>query len=200
MLIKLFFGYFIVQSNYFSIFVVHLNNLHFMKRLPLLVLALVVFASCNLEKTGYVNTGKLVEGYQEMIDAEAAFKLKTEKFNLKRDSISKAFQIEEQKFQSDAKSMSQKKVQEAYQALAQKGQYLGQQLQAEQQRLQMEGQAKIDSVITKVKDFVKTYGKENGYTYIFGSNDAGSVLYGSDEKDLTEEILKALNEEYSNKK
>lgn len=171
-----------------------------MKRLPLLVLALVVFASCNLEKTGYVNTGKLVEGYQEMIDAEAAFKLKTEKFNLKRDSISKAFQIEEQKFQSDAKSMSQKKVQEAYQALAQKGQYLGQQLQAEQQRLQMEGQAKIDSVITKVKDFVKTYGKENGYTYIFGSNDAGSVLYGSDEKDLTEEILKALNEEYSNKK
>ena len=37
----------------------------------------------------------------------------------------------------------------------------------------------------------------NNFNYILGSNEAGSVLYGDDAMDLTQEILKSLNEAYS---
>ena len=54
----------------------------------------------------------------------------------------------------------------------------------------------MDSVINKVNDFVEKYGKNNGYTFIFGKNRAGSVLYGTESKDITEAVTKAINEAY----
>ena len=95
--------------------------------------------------------------------------------------------------------MSQKKAQEAYEALGQKQQLLQQQIQFEQQQITQAFQAEIDSVIIKVKDYVKEYGKTNGYTYILGTSDASaSVMYGTDENDLTQTILDALNAQYIN--
>ena len=67
------------------------------------------------------------------------------------------------------------------------------QIQTEEQTLQTEGQQKIDTLITEVKDFVKDYGKKNNYTYILGANDAGSVMYGADGNDITQTVIDALN-------
>ncbi|MGB3145828.1 MAG: OmpH family outer membrane protein, partial [Maribacter sp.] len=122
--------------------------------------------------------------------------VKAEKLGKKRDSISQAFQMEAQAFQSKAETMSQSKAQEEYAAMQQKGQYIGQQLQQEDQILQTEGQVEMDSIVKTVKQEIKEYGKSNGYTYILGGGDGGSVLYGKDTNDLTDEIVKILNEKY----
>ena len=53
------------------------------------------------------------------------------------------------------------------------------------------------NIVNKVIGFVKDYGMSNNFNYILGSNEAGSVLYGDDAMDLTQEILKSLNEAYS---
>ncbi len=52
----------------------------------------------------------------------------------------------------------------------------------------------MDSMITKVKDFVKDYGEENDYTYIFGSNESANIIYAKEGLDITQEILEELNE------
>ena len=54
-------------------------------------------------------------------------------------------------------------------------------------------QKEIDTLVKQVKAFVKDYGKKNGYTFILGANEAGSVMYGADDKDITEDVIKALN-------
>jgi outer membrane protein len=89
--------------------------------------------------------------------------------------------------------MRQNKAEEEYQALLQKKQMQDYQLSNEEKTLQVEGQKQIDTLVKEVKAFIKDYGKKNGYTFILGANDAGSVLYGDDAKDITEIILKALN-------
>ncbi len=163
-----------------------------------LVLAMVVLGmvSCQQDKIGYVDKVKLMEKYQEKIDVEAKFKAKAEALTKKRDSISQAFQIEAQAFQAKAQSMSQKKAQEEYGIMQQKGQFIGQQLQQEDQLLQAEGQTEMDSIVSKVKKEIKAYGKANGYTYILGGGEGGSVLYGTDANDLTEQVVKILNDNY----
>jgi len=161
-----------------------------------LVLLVVFMASCKQEKTGYVDTVKLMEEYQERKDVEAAFDKKKEVFGKKRDSISQAFQLEAQAIEAKAKGMSQSKQQQEYAIFQQKAQFLGQQLQQEEQQMQSLGQAEIDSLVSKVKDKIKTYGTTNGYTYIFSGGDGGGVLYGKDLNDLTDAILKELNENY----
>ena len=84
-------------------------------------------------------------------------------------------------------------LQQEYQALRQKKQMQDYQLGNEEKMLQVEGQKEIDTLVKQVKAFVKDYGKKNGYTFILGANEAGSVMYGADDKDITEDVIKALN-------
>lgn len=167
-----------------------------MKKIVLGILVAASFVSCQQDKIAFVDNTKVINEYQEKKDIEAKFKGKIEVFDKKADSLSKAFQAEAQAFESGAKSMSQNAAQEKYNQLMQKRQMMGQQLQLEEQQLSQESQKEIDSLIKKVKSFIKDYGKKNGYTYVLGANDAGSVLYGDESKDITEEILQALNDGY----
>ncbi|MFI1744739.1 OmpH family outer membrane protein [Thalassobellus sediminis] len=168
-----------------------------MKKIIYVALAMLVLASCQKSnKIGFVDNGTIINDYQEKIDLEARFKIKQEAYSKKFDSIDQAFQLEVQKFQTDAKRMAQAKAQQKYQELGQKKQVLDQQRQIEAQQFQQSFQAELDSIIVKVKDFVKDYGKTNGYTYILGTSDAAAtVMYGADENDLTKAVLDALNAE-----
>jgi outer membrane protein len=166
-----------------------------MKKIIILAVVLTTMA-CQQNKIGYVDSVKLMDGYQEKIDVEARFKTKADAMTKKRDSISQSFQMELQAFQTKAQKMSQKNAQEEYGQLQQRGQFVGQQLQQEEQQLQQSSQAEMDTLVKKVKKEIKDYGKANGYTYILGGGDGGAVLYGEDAKDLTETILKILNDKY----
>ena len=166
-----------------------------MKKILVLAIAMVAMA-CQQNKIGYVDNVKLLDGYQEKIDVEAKFKTKADALAKKRDSISQAFQLELQEFQTKAQKMSQKSAQEEYSLLQQRGQFVGQQLQQEEQLLQQSSQTEIDSLVSKVKKEINDYGKANGYTYILGGGDGGSVLYGEETQNLTDAILKILNDKY----
>ena len=163
-----------------------------------LILAFLIFSCQQQElKIGYVDNGKVINEYQEKIDIEDKYKVKDEVFTKRADSIGQAFQLEAQDMQIKARRMTQQKAQEVYDELGQRQQLLQQQLQFEQQQLQQAFNAEIDSVIVKVKDFVKDYGQNNGYKLILGTTDAAStVMYGNDQDDLTQIVLDSLNAKY----
>lgn len=168
-----------------------------MKKLIIAAIAVVGLVSCQQQKIGYVDNSELINEYQEKKDIEAKYKVEIEAFQKKTDSLSKAFQLEYQKASIDAQRMSKSKAEKLALELQSKGQQLQQQLQQEEQAIARSSQTEIDSLIKKVKDFVKDYGKNNGYTYILGSNEGGSVLYGAEANDLTNTLLEALNNSYT---
>lgn len=170
-------------------------NRTIMKKTLLALLAVITF-SCQQQKIGYVDNIELMDAYQEKIDIEAKFKSKAEVLGKKRDSITQAYQIEAQAFQLKAQKMSQKKAQEEYGVIQQRAQFIGQQLQQEDQALQASGQVEMDSMVSKVKKEIEAYGKANGYTYVLGGGEGGAVLFGTEANDLTDEIVKILNDKY----
>jgi len=163
----------------------------------ILGLSILAFMSCEQDKIGFVDNVRLMNEYQQKIDIESKFKIQADALKKKRDSISLAFQTEAQVFQAKADKMSKTKAQQEYAALQQRGQFIGQQLQQEDQKLQNTGQVEMDSIISKVKKEIKTFGKSNNYTYILGGGDGGSVLYGKEARDLTDEVITLLNKNYS---
>ncbi|WP_250433600.1 OmpH family outer membrane protein [Hanstruepera flava] len=168
-----------------------------MKKIILVLLGFVTLTSCNQDKIVFVNNSYVINEYQERKDIEAKYKIKVEAYNKKRDSIGQALQLEYQSFQLKSKSLPEKDAQAEYQMLLQKQQMYQQQFQMEEQQIAKESQTEIDSLISKVKTFIKKHGKENNYTYVLGTSDAASsVLYGKEENDISETILKALNENY----
>lgn len=166
-----------------------------MKNIFYIVVLMLAFSSCQKQaKIGFVDNGILIKDYQKSKDLEAKFEIKKQAFMNKFDSIDNDFQIEAQKFQTEANTMGQAKAQEKYQQLTQQRQMIDQQKQVEAQQFQQEYQIEADTLIVAVKKFVKNYGDKNGYTYILGTSEtASTVLYGKEENDLTKTILEALN-------
>lgn len=166
-----------------------------MKKIIIGGFAIFSLVSCQ-DKIAYVDNTKLLNEYQEKKDIEAKLKEQINKYEQKRDSISKAFQAEAQAFDAQARNLEQSVAQKKYNELMQKSQILQQHLQQEEQKIQLESQKQMDSLLSKVKKSIKDYGKEKGYTFILGANEGGSVLYGNEKKDITDEVVKSLNEKY----
>ena len=166
-----------------------------MKTIVIALGALLVLASCNQDKTAYVDNTVLLKEYKEMKDTEAKYNTMAEAMKKEMDSVAKQFQAEVQEYQSNANSMSNSQRQEAEGKLMQKQQQLQQQQQMRSQQLRAESDQEIDSIITKVKTYVKDYGKDNGYTYIFGSNETANIMYAKEGKDITQDVLEEINAE-----
>lgn len=165
-----------------------------MKKVILLVFGAVVLSSCNQEKTAYVDNTQLIQDFKEMKSTEAKFTKKSEKLKKELDSVAQQFQLEVQQYQQKSASLSSAEKQEKESMLMQKQQQLQRQQQMQSNQLREESDVVIDSLITKVKNFVADYGEKNGYTYIFGSNESANIMYAKEGRDITEEVLKALNE------
>lgn len=168
-----------------------------MRKLLFIGIAVLTLVSCQQQKIGFVDNVELINGYQEKIDTEEKIKTKIEAFQKRTDSLRQTFQLEINDAEIKARKMSQAGIQKLSKDLQDKEQILSQRVQFEQNQIAQESQSQNDSLIEKVKIFVKDYGKKNEYSYILGSNDAGSVMYGEDASDLTQTILEALNAEYT---
>ncbi|MDB2492892.1 OmpH family outer membrane protein [Flavobacteriaceae bacterium] len=168
-----------------------------MKKLAIVFLTIISLTACQQQKIGFVDNSVLINEYQERKDVEASLNTKIEAFKTRTDSLRSAFELEIKEAELKARTMSQSAIQTLSQELQQKEQVLSQRVQFEQQQIAQESQTLNDSIINRVKAFVQDYGKSNNYNFILGSNEAGSVLYGEEASDLTQEILKALNENYS---
>jgi outer membrane protein len=168
-----------------------------MKNSVLAIIVILTFASCQQsQKIGFVDNSKLINEYQEKIDIQDKLQAKIKTYEAKRDSIRQAFQLEINEAELKSRKMSQADLQKLSQELQQKDQIIAKRDQFEQQQIAQESQAKNDSLIKKVRNFVKDYGTKNGYDFILGSNEAGSVMYGKEANDLTQVILDALNAAY----
>jgi len=168
-----------------------------MKNSVIVIIAILTFVSCQQsQKIGFVDNAKLINEYQEKIDVQDKLQAKIKVYEQRRDSVRQAFQIEINEAELKSRKMSQADIQKLSQELQQKDQMMSQRDQFEQQQIAQESQAQNDSLIKKVKSFVKDYGTKNGYDFILGSNEAGSVMYGKADSELTQTILDALNAAY----
>jgi len=171
-----------------------------MKKIFVIALASLGLFSCQQEKTAFVNNEKLIEEYQERKDIEDKYKIKVDALTKKKDSIGKMLQAEVVTLKAKGENLSPEKQQKLYAPYMQKSQFLQQQIQQEEQLMAQQSQAEIDSLLKKIDETIATYGDTNGYTYIFGKNKVGSVLYGAEKNDITKAILESLNTTYSAEK
>lgn len=171
-----------------------------MKNIFLCCLAILTLAACQqTEKIGYVDNSILINEYQEKKDVEMKLQDKIQEFQKRTDSLRQAFQLEINDAEIKAKRMSNSEKQVLSKKLQDKDNMLAQRLQFEQQQINLKSRAMNDSLITRVKEFVKDYANKNDYSYILGSNEGGSVLYGKEENDLTQKILELMNTAYKSK-
>lgn len=164
-----------------------------MKKFVLIALATFALASCNQEKTAYVDNTVLMKDYKAMKTTQESFQKRSQALKSQMDSVAQGFQKEVQEYQKNMKSLSSAEREKKEGELMQKQQQLQRQQQMQSSMLQNQSDKVMDSIIDQVKDFVADYGKDHGYTYIFGSNESANIMYAKEGKDITEDVLEKLN-------
>ena len=150
-------------------------------------------------KTAYVDTAELMKAYQEAKDIELKFKNKAAAMDKKMEADVAKFKTDAMAFQKSAQANGQEWAQKNGQVLQQREQQLQMQQQQMGDQLQTQSTTEMDKIVKEVKQFIKDYGKENGYSYIYGTGSPATVLYAQDKYDITQEITDLLNEKYKNR-
>ena len=180
------------------------RNIYNMSKKVLLTIAIAIsVVACNKTtekvkevKTAYIDTSELMKEYTEAKDLEAKYKAQSEEKGRQLEAEINRFKQDAANFQSQAQANGQEWAQKRGAELQKREQQLGYAQQALAQQLQQASGKEMDSLVSGVKKFIKDYGKEKGYDYIYGTGDAASVLYAKDKYDITKEIIKALNDKY----
>jgi outer membrane protein len=169
-----------------------------MKNTTALLLLFITILSCQNDKTAFLNNKEVVDNFNLLKNKEAFYKEAEDSLKLRIEKIvsESGYQDLVQKYQTQRGIMSNAEEEQLYNQIMQLQQSINQQQQFASQELQQRKAKSVDSIIGFVKSYVKDYGKENGYTYIFGDNDSGGMLYGSESLDITEEIIEGLNKKY----
>lgn len=168
-----------------------------MKKIIFPFLLLLLIASCQPEKTAFVDTEKLLKEYQGAKDLETQINARRDSIQSGLQQLQQEFRIKLQDYQVQAPKMSASQREQKEQELMAQQSQIQELSQREGQSFQSYSGEKMDTLVAGIKKFVAEYAKNNGYTYIFGSNPTTeNILYGDSSKNLTDEVLKALNEAY----
>ena len=173
------------------------------KRIAIFFAIAITIISCNKTtetkefKTAFIDTSKLMDESTEAKDIGAKYKDKSKVMGNQLEAEVARFKSEAASFKQNAQTNGQAWAQQKGAELSQKEQELNYAQQAMLQQLQQESGAEVDSLVINYRKIIKEYGKEKGYDYIYGSGDAApSILYAKDSYDITNEVIKMINDKY----
>ena len=150
-------------------------------------------------KIVYVESNKMLDGYQGMKDARKSFEGKARGWERQNQSMLASFKTAVEAYQKQAPSLtpeqraaSEQKLQAQQQQVAQQQQQLQAQAQEEESKL-------TQTVLESVNKRVEAYGKAHGYKLILIAAPSGTIAYGEKSLDITAPVIQYLNAGYRKK-
>ena len=144
------------------------------------------------EKIGFVRTGILIQDYTGMKEANAQIEVGYKQFQSELDSLQfkyKLYQGMKETGTGAEKGEGERGLKLISEQIENLKKNAGGQL--EQQKSEL-----TKTVLDNLNIQISRYAEKHHYTLILGSTSDGSLLYGSDKKDITDELVAELNSDY----
>lgn len=146
----------------------------------------------------YVDSIKLMNGYDGMKEARKEYEAKAAVWRLNLDSLKSELESKIKEYQVKQSSLSTKEKQLTEELLHSKQQQFMNYQQVLSEKIQREDQELTALVLGKVNDYIKKYGEEKGYDIIMAATQYGNIVYSEKAMDITDKVLQGLNEQYTN--
>jgi outer membrane protein len=167
------------------------------KNLRLVVFAslflLAFAASAQSAKYGHMNLGNFLESLEETKMANISLEKYAAEFQIKSDSMTKAFQLKANAFQAAYQrgELTQVQAQTRYQELQKEQQVVQGFEQQAEGAIEKRREELLTPILKKLDDAVKAVGKENGFTMIFDTS-TGVTLFALETEDVTPLVKKKM--------
>jgi outer membrane protein len=151
------------------------------------------------QKLVYVDSAKLVNEFKGMHDARAAYQKKAAAWKANIDTLSSEVQLQIMNYEKDANKLTAKERQLSQELIRTKQKQLMEYQQALNTQAKQEDVKMTGEVVQQINTYLKKYGEENGYKIVMAATEYGNIAYADEGLDITEEVLKGLNDEYAGK-
>lgn len=153
----------------------------------------------------YVNVDTLLKKYEYYNVIQNQIESKRASFEATFRNRQKSLQQESMAFQQSvqAGTIDEQTARQTYESLQQKEQAFMQDGKKQEENLLKESEALSKKLNEKVSSFLKKFAEQNGYDMIFSfslNSTSVGVMHGSPQLDVTNEVVKGLNEEYQAEK
>ncbi len=150
--------------------------------------------SASRPKIAYVRSLELVYGYNGMKKAHELFKEQTHEWQSNIDTLKIRYQNHVQELEgipasSGERKLKQQEVERMHKELVNYTTIIQEQAQSKERE-------QTQAVLNQVNSFVQQYAKDKGYDLILGTDGEGSIIYGKEAYDITDQVLAALNSDY----
>ena len=154
-------------------------------------------------KIAYVNTDRLNEKYQYVIDISDVAKKNLQALEMNYKKKATDMQNRYAEFQQKASQglLSENQTKEAQEELGKRKEELDM-MESKQQQMMDQLQVENEKVLKNIMEYIREYNKSSQYNYVLAYSDKiiGSVLLANDSLDITNEIVEGLNAQYKAKK
>lgn len=154
--------------------------------------------SSSPESIVYVNSDSLITGYEFYKKSIKEIEVKKNQFAGDIENQATAFQNKVLKAQQNAQAMTMGEIEATKKNLAAEEQRLMQYRDALMQNLANQEREVVEKMNNNIDDFMKRYAEKNGYKMILGYKQGVTAWYIDPKLDITQDVLKGLNEEYKN--
>jgi outer membrane protein len=158
------------------------------------VLFVLQFDSGN--KYVYVDSVKLVNGYEAMKDARKDYEQKVAAWKANLDTLRGEAETKIKEYNATAGKLSAREKQLMEELVQSKQEQFMNYQQVVTEKVRKEDEELSSKVLSKVNDFVKRYGQQKGYVIVMAATQYGNIVYADPRADITEEVLAGLNAEY----
>lgn len=151
-------------------------------------------------KIAYINSDTVLKYYEYLKVNKQQLEAKTKKMDQDYRNRAMGLQSEIQAYQRNVNSMTLGQVRATEEDLGKKQQNLQMYQQSLAQQL-MEEEAKLNKELyDRVTAFLKKYGQERGLQVVLKYDPASDVLFGGPGLDISQDVIKGLNDEYQAEK
>ena len=151
-------------------------------------------------KVAYIVSDSVLEHYEYLKVNREQLEARTKKMDEELQNRIAGLRNEATAYQRNVSSMTLGQARAAEEDLGKKQQNLQMYQQTLQQQL-MQEEAKLNKELyDRITGFLKEYGQENGLQVVLKFDPSSDVLYGGQGLDITDDVIKGLNEAYQAEK
>jgi outer membrane protein len=165
----------------------------------LAVISLSLYIFSTPQKLVYVDSAKLVNEYEGMKTARAAYQQKAASWKANIDTLTAEVQKQIFAYEKEVSRMTAKEKQLSQELIRTKQKQLMDYQQAMNTQAQQEDQKMTGDVLTQINAYLKKYGKAKGYKIVMAATEYGNIAYADEGLDITADVLAGLNKEYAGK-
>jgi outer membrane protein len=152
----------------------------------------------NAFKIAYFEMDSLEASFAMVKDVKSELSKKEDAVNAELGRMERNYKEKLDRYQGQAASMTQVQSEMATKDMMQMQQQMQNRKQALDQEYQEFYMRKMKDVKNKIEEYLKSYNAEKGYSYIF-AYEPGLFYYRDTVYDITNDVIKGLNETYKKK-